>query len=200
MPGTNISRMAAPGRTGLAGLGLELIAAAMLTIWPDSHLIAYGVAIVGALFILWAIADWLRPRRVANNSKISPAQERWIPIRDACAWIVEHTAERIERFQGGHRIFAATLIRQSARDGKIAIQGRRQNMNDSFSLVWSDIPAEYWQTHQFDLLTVVGDESVAPKVETEPENVWSGHAMSLPVYTQLRVPEHRIRELWPARK
>jgi hypothetical protein len=164
----------------------------------SNDMVSYGVAAVGAVLILWAIVDGLRSKRPSNAVNSQPVQERWIPISDACAWIVEHTAERLERFEGGHRMDTALRIRQVAREGKIVIQGRQQQPDDSFALVWSDIPAEYWQTHQFDWLAIL-DESAVAKVETEPEDVWSGSAKMLPLYAQLRVPGQRVQELWPSR-
>ena len=134
----------------------------------------------------------------AETSEIS--KELWIPVGEALRWVVDNSDWSEDRSSDSHFWPAAVDLRQRARSGGIAIEGRkeihRSFPSGRFSQVWDPIPPDYWSTHQFDL-TVVLDGTARGQPETEVEAAGDPSAESMPHYTSLRVEQGQLHQEWP---
>lgn len=110
-------------------------------------------------------------------------------------WGTEQPGEPESRLYG-----ACLLLRQAARNSEIVLSGREEISRGStpvFSEIWSPIPPDYWQTHEFDFGAIMEKGAHWQKAEVRPENINDQNAVGKPTYAGLRVSISELEGRWP---
>ena len=125
-----------------------------------------------------------------------------VRLEDALRWVIKVSDWEPGMSPDSHLGLAATEMRQAAKDQEIIIRGRREinrsMPGDNFDQTWDDIPANYWQTHEFELTNVVS----GGWAQRETRVLSAGDLMSesMPHYAMLRLREDELKARWPEPK
>ena len=173
-----------------------------LPIWAEGYVKMFPdptQILIGAVFVLAVGSTYHTLRlRLPENLKFN------MTIRDAIEYLREKSDWGVEigRSPRAGYTGAALELRQAARDGRLFIDGKKEISRSgtfSFANVWERIAADYWQTHEIDIVKVFDDDTHWPLAETQPEDVTDQGAKTRPRYTFLRVSPRQVEYFWRKR-
>jgi hypothetical protein len=128
-------------------------------------------AAIFAIAFVWTIVHGMGWHthfiRLHRNWRLpSPVPKRDTPLRQAVfyavhgRWLAEHEHALSEDGQGDKAVEIITEIRQFARDNIVTVWGKKWNNS-----TWDPIPADYWSSHQIDVLSLFRNNPDHTKTE-----------------------------------
>ncbi|MDH3691659.1 MAG: hypothetical protein OEU36_19625 [Gammaproteobacteria bacterium] len=89
------------------------------------------------------------------------------------------------------------LLRQAAATGDIIVSGEEYVPDRKDRAENVQIPKEYWETMEMDLLVCLFSDEYEPATRPGAEHEDDPSVFEQPVYTNLKVPKEQIHYLWP---